>query len=469
MKIYNTLTRRKEEFVPLEPGKVKMYVCGPTVYNLIHIGNARPMIVFDTVRRYFEYKGYDVNYVSNFTDVDDKIINKAIEEGTDADTVSKRYIEECKKDMKALNVKPATKNPLATEEICGMLDMIQTLIEKGYAYAAADGTVYFRVKKFKDYGKLSHKNLEDLQSGFREIKVTGEEGKEDPNDFVLWKPKKEGEPYWESPWCEGRPGWHIECSVMAKHYLGEEIDIHAGGEDLIFPHHENEIAQSEAANGKPFARYWMHNAFLNIDNRKMSKSLGNFFTVREICEKYDPQVLRFFMLSAHYRSPLNFSAELMEASKNGLDRILTGMEKLRETEAKVSQDSLSPAEEENKAKGEALAAKYEAAMEDDFNTADAISAVFELIKLANSTVTEESSKAYVSWLEEELERLCEVLGIETEKKKEVLDAEIERMIEERQAARKAKNFALADEIRGRLLEMGIILEDTREGVKWKRA
>ena len=469
MKIYNTLTRQKEEFVPLEPGKVKMYVCGPTVYNLIHIGNARPMIVFDTVRRYFEYKGYDVNYVSNFTDVDDKIINKAIEEGTDADTVSKRYIEECKKDMKALNVKPATKNPLATEEICGMLDMIQTLIEKGYAYAAADGTVYFRVKKFKDYGKLSHKNLEDLQSGFREIKVTGEEGKEDPNDFVLWKPKKEGEPYWESPWCEGRPGWHIECSVMAKHYLGEEIDIHAGGEDLIFPHHENEIAQSEAANGKPFARYWMHNAFLNIDNRKMSKSLGNFFTVREICEKYDPQVLRFFMLSAHYRSPLNFSAELMEASKNGLDRILTGMEKLRETEAKVSQDSLSPAEEENKAKGEALAAKYEAAMEDDFNTADAISAVFELIKLANSTVTEESSKAYVSWLKEELERLCEVLGIETEKKKEVLDAEIERMIEERQAARKAKNFALADEIRGRLLEMGIILEDTREGVKWKRA
>lgn len=469
MKIYNTLTRRKEEFVPLEPGKVKMYVCGPTVYNLIHIGNARPMIVFDTVRRYFEYKGYDVNYVSNFTDVDDKIINKAIEEGTDADTISKRYIEECKKDMKALNVKPATKNPLATEEICGMLDMIQTLIEKGYAYAAADGTVYFRVKKFKDYGKLSHKNLEDLQSGFREIKVTGEEGKEDPNDFVLWKPKKEGEPYWESPWCEGRPGWHIECSVMAKHYLGEEIDIHAGGEDLIFPHHENEIAQSEAANGKPFARYWMHNAFLNIDNRKMSKSLGNFFTVREICEKYDPQVLRFFMLSAHYRSPLNFSAELMEASKNGLDRILTGMEKLRETEAKASQDSLSPAEEENKAKGEALAAKYEAAMEDDFNTADAISAVFELIKLANSTVTEESSKAYVSWLKEELERLCEVLGIETEKKKEVLDAEIERMIEERQAARKAKNFALADEIRGRLLEMGIILEDTREGVKWKRA
>ena len=321
MKIYNTLTRRKDEFVPLEPGKVKMYVCGPTVYNLIHIGNARPMIVFDTVRRYFEYKGYEVNYVSNFTDVDDKIIKKAIEEGVDADTVSKRYIAECKKDMAAMNVKPATTHPLATEEICGMLEMIETLIEKGYAYRAEDGTVYYRVKKFKDYGKLSHKNLDDLQSGFREIKVTGEEGKEDPADFVLWKPKKEGEPYWESPWCQGRPGWHIECSVMSKKYLGDQIDIHAGGEDLIFPHHENEIAQSEAANGKPFANYWMHNAFLNIDNKKMSKSLGNFFTVREIGEKYDLQVLRFFMLSAHYRSPLNFSAELMEASKNGLERI----------------------------------------------------------------------------------------------------------------------------------------------------
>ena len=469
MKIYNTLTKRKEEFAPLEPGKVKMYVCGPTVYNLIHIGNARPMIVFDTVRRYFEYKGYDVNYVSNFTDVDDKIIKKAIEEGVDADTISKRYIAECKKDMEALNIEPATKNPLATEEICGMLDMIQTLIDKGYAYAAADGTVYFRVKQFKDYGKLSHKNLEDLQSGFREIKVTGEEGKEDPNDFVLWKPKKEGEPYWESPWCEGRPGWHIECSVMAKHYLGDEIDIHAGGEDLIFPHHENEIAQSEAANGKPFARYWMHNAFLNIDNRKMSKSLGNFFTVREVCEKYDPQVLRFFMLSAHYRSPLNFSAQLMEASKNGLDRILTGMEKLKEMEARTAGEAMSRQEEENKGKAEALARKYEAAMEDDFNTADAISAVFELIKLANSTVTEESSHAYVSWLKGELERLLGVLGIRTEKKAEVLDADIERMIEERQAARKAKNFALADEIRGKLLEMGIVLEDTREGVKWKRA
>ena len=469
MKIYNTLTKRKEEFVPVEPGKVKMYVCGPTVYNFIHIGNARPMIVFDTVRRYFEYKGYDVNYVSNFTDVDDKIIKKAIEEGVDAETISKRYIAECKKDMEGMNIEPATKNPLATEEICGMLNMISTLIEKGYAYVAADGTVYYSVRKFKDYGKLSHKNLDDLQSGFREIKVTGEEGKQDPNDFVLWKPKKEGEPYWESPWCEGRPGWHIECSVMAKRYLGDEIDIHAGGEDLIFPHHENEIAQSEAANGKLFAKYWMHNAFLNIDNKKMSKSLGNFFTVREISEKYDLQVLRFFMLSAHYRSPLNFSADLMEASKDGLERILTGMEKLREMEAKVSGDAMTAEEQENQKKAMELVAKYEAAMDDDFNTADAISAIFELIKLSNSTVSETSTKAYVSWMKNEIQRLCDVMGIITEKKKEVLDSEVEDLIAQRQAARKAKNFALADEIRGKLLDMGIVLEDTREGVKWKRA
>ena len=469
MKIYNTLTKRKEEFVPVEPGKVKMYVCGPTVYNFIHIGNARPMIVFDTVKRYFEYKGYDVNYVSNFTDVDDKIIKKAIEEGVDAETISKRYIAECKKDMEGMNIEPATKNPLATEEICGMLNMISTLIEKGYAYVAADGTVYYSVRKFKDYGKLSHKNLDDLQSGFREIKVTGEEGKQDPNDFVLWKPKKEGEPYWESPWCEGRPGWHIECSVMAKRYLGDEIDIHAGGEDLIFPHHENEIAQSEAANGKPFAEYWMHNAFLNIDNKKMSKSLGNFFTVREISEKYDLQVLRFFMLSAHYRSPLNFSADLMESSKNGLERILTGMEKLREMEAKVSGDAMTAEEQENQKKAMELVAKYEAAMDDDFNTADAISAIFELIKLSNSTVSETSTKAYVSWMKNEIQRLCDVMGIITEKKKEVLDSEVEDLIAQRQAARKAKNFALADEIRGKLLDMGIVLEDTREGVKWKRA
>ena len=469
MKIFNTLSRRKEEFVPLEPGKVKMYVCGPTVYNFIHIGNARPMIIFDTVRRYFEYKGYDVNYVSNFTDVDDKIIKKAIEEGVDAETISKRYIAECKKDMADMNVKPATTHPQATQEIQGMLEMIQTLIDKGHAYVAADGTVYFRTKSFKGYGKLSHKNLDEMMSGFRELKVTGEENKEDPSDFVLWKPKKDGEPYWESPWCQGRPGWHIECSVMSKKYLGEQIDIHAGGEDLIFPHHENEIAQSEAANGKTFANYWMHNGFLNIDNKKMSKSLGNFFTVRGIGEKYDLQVLRFFMLSAHYRSPINFSAELMEASKNGLDRIITSAERLKELQDKVSGDTLTEAEQEDKKTVDELVAKFEAAMDDDFNTADAVSAIFELVKLANSTANEESSKAYVELLAGTIAKLSDVLGIITERKAEVLDSEVEEMIAARQQARKEKNFALADEIRQKLLDMGIVLEDTREGVKWKRA
>ena len=469
MKIFNTLSRRKEEFVPLEPGKVKMYVCGPTVYNFIHIGNARPMIIFDTVRRYFEYKGYDVNYVSNFTDVDDKIIKKAIEEGVDADTISQRYIAECKKDMADMNVKPATTHPQATQEIGGMLEMIQTLIDKGHAYVAADGTVYFRTKSFKGYGKLSHKNLDEMMSGFRELKVTGEENKEDPSDFVLWKPKKEGEPYWESPWCQGRPGWHIECSVMSKKYLGEQIDIHAGGEDLIFPHHENEIAQSEAANGKTFANYWMHNGFLNIDNKKMSKSLGNFFTVREIGEKYDLQVLRFFMLSAHYRSPINFSAELMEASKTGLERIITCAERLKELLNKVSGDALTEEEQENKKNVDELVAKFEAAMDDDFNTADAVSAIFELVKLANSTANEESTRAYAELLAGTIEKLSDVLGIITERKAEVLDSEVEELIAARQQARKEKNFALADEIRQKLLDMGIVLEDTREGVKWKRA
>lgn len=469
MKIFNTLSRRKEEFVPLEPGKVKMYVCGPTVYNFIHIGNARPMIIFDTVRRYFEYKGYEVNYVSNFTDVDDKIIKKAIEEGVDAETISKRYIAECKKDMADMNVKPATTHPQATQEISGMLEMIQTLIDKGHAYVAADGTVYFRTKSFKGYGKLSHKNLDEMMSGFRELKVTGEENKEDSSDFVLWKPKKDGEPYWESAWCQGRPGWHIECSVMSKKYLGEQIDIHAGGEDLIFPHHENEIAQSEAANDKTFANYWMHNGFLNIDNKKMSKSLGNFFTVREIGEKYDLQVLRFFMLSAHYRSPINFSAELMEASKNGLDRIVTATERLKELSCKVSGEKMTDAEQANKKTAEELVTKFEAAMDDDFNTADAVSAIFELVKLANSTANEESSKAYVTLLSETIAKLSDVLGIITERKAEVLDSEVEEMIAARQQARKEKNFALADEIRQKLLDMGIVLEDTREGVKWKRA
>ena len=468
MKIYNTMSKRKEEFVPLEEGKVKMYVCGPTVYNFIHIGNARPMIVFDTVRRYFEYKGYDVNFVSNFTDVDDKIIKKAIEEGVTADEISKRYIAECKKDMEAMNIKPATKNPLATEEICGMVDMIQTLIDKGYAYEK-NGTVYYRTRKFKEYGKLSHKNLDDLQSGGRTLLVTGEDEKEDPLDFVLWKPKKEGEPAWESPWSEGRPGWHIECSEMSKKYLGEQIDIHAGGEDLIFPHHENEIAQSEAANGKEFAKYWMHNGFLNIDNRKMSKSLGNFFTVREISEKYDLQVLRFFMLSAHYRSPLNFSADLMESARTSLERILTAADNLRFLSKNAEEGRITEEEKALLDKADEYVQGFERAMDDDFNTADAVASVFELVKFINTTADGNRSKEYLDTLYDILFKLTDVLGIIIDKKEEMLDDAIEAMIEKRQAARKERNFALADQIRDELLAKGIILEDTREGVKWKKA
>ena len=468
MKLYNTLSKQKEEFTPLEEGKVKMYVCGPTVYNFIHIGNARPMIVFDTVRRYFEYKGYDVNYVSNFTDVDDKIIKKANEEGVSSDEISKRYIAECKKDMDGMNIEPATKNPLATEEISGMIEMIQTLIDKGYAYEK-NGTVYYSTRKFKDYGKLSHKNLDDLRSGERSLLVSGEDEKEDPLDFVLWKPKKEGEPFWKAPWSEGRPGWHIECSEMSKKYLGEQIDIHAGGEDLVFPHHENEIAQSEAANGKEFAKYWMHNAFLNIDNRKMSKSLGNFRTVREISEQYDLQVLRFFMLSAHYRSPLNFSADLMEASKNGLERIVNAADNLKFLKKNAADEKMT--EEENKlfTQTDAFVADFERAMEDDFNTADAIAAVFDLVKFANSNTDSESSAEYHGKLFDLLVKLTDVLGLIVDKKEDILDEDIEKLIEERQAARKAKDFARADAIRDELLEKGIVLKDTREGVQWKRA
>ena len=468
MKLYNTLTKKKEEFVPLEPGKVKMYVCGPTVYNFIHIGNARPMIVFDTARRYMEHKGYEVNYVSNFTDVDDKIIAKANEEGVSSKEVSERYIKECQKDMAGMNVKPATTHPKATEEIGGMVEMISTLMEKGYAYNV-NGTVYFRTRKFSEYGKLSHKNLDDLRSGGRSLLVTGEDQKEDPLDFVLWKPKKEGEPSWPSPWSDGRPGWHIECSVMSKKYLGEEIDIHAGGEDLIFPHHENESAQSECCNGVPLARYWLHTAFLNIDNRKMSKSLGNFFTVREIGEKYDLQVLRLFMLSAHYRSPLNFSAELMEASRNSLERIQNAVGNLNHLLANASAEELTEEEKELVSQLSSYEEKFDAAMDDDLNTADALAAIFELVRFANTHAGEESSKAFLSALKEKIVSLSDVLGLIAEKKEEMLDADIEALIEERQAARKARNFARADEIRNELLSKGIVLEDTREGVKWKRA
>ena len=468
IRIYNTLSKKKEDFVPLEEGKVRMYVCGPTVYNFIHIGNARPMIVFDTVRRYLEHKGYEVNFVSNFTDVDDKIIKKAIEEGVPAEEISQRYIAECKKDMEGMNIKPATTHPLATQEIGGMIEMISELIEKGYAYEK-NGTVYYRTRKFAEYGKLSHKNLDDLQGGNRSLLVSGEDEKEDPLDFVLWKPKKEGEPAWQSPWGEGRPGWHIECSVMSKKYLGEQIDIHGGGEDLIFPHHENEIAQSEACSGKCFSRYWMHNAFLNIDNRKMSKSLGNFFTVREIGEKYDLQVLRFFMLNAHYRSPLNFSADLMESSKNALERILTAVENLKYVAEHASLQKMTEEEVLKADEAKKFQENFDHAMDDDFNTADAIAAVFDLVKFANTNVSEISSKAFAEDLQAKIQGLCDILGIITEKKAELLDADIEQLIEERQAARKAKNFARADEIRNELFEKGIVLEDTREGVKWKRA
>lgn len=467
MKIYNTMTRKKEEFVPIREGKVGIYVCGPTVYDYIHIGNARPMIVFDTLRRYLTYKGYEVNYVSNFTDVDDKIIKRANEEGVDASVISERYIAEAKKDMAALNVQEATTHPQATQEIPDMIALVETLIKKGYAYEV-NGTVYFRTRQFKEYGKLSHKNLDDLRSGNRELKVSGDSEKEDSLDFVLWKPKKEGEPAWESPWGEGRPGWHLECSCMSKKYIGDIIDIHAGGEDLIFPHHENEIAQSEAANGTEFARYWMHNAFLKINNEKMSKSLGNFFTVREIGEKYPLQVIRFFMLSAHYRSPLNFSDELIEAAKNGLERILTAYDKIKTVAEHTETENLTEQEQALCEQIDAFVKKYEAAMDDDLNTADAIAVIFELVKLTNTTVQTGSSKEYCEKAMTTIKQLCDVLGIEVEREQELLDTDIEQLIEERQQARKDKNFARADEIRNLLQKQGIALEDTREGVKWKR-
>lgn len=470
MKIYNTMTRSKEEFVPLVDGKVSMYVCGPTVYNFIHIGNARPLVVFDTVRKYLEYKGYDVNFVSNFTDVDDKIIKKANEEGVTAKEISERYIAEFEKDTKALNVKPVTTRPKATEEIDGMIAMISELIEKGHAYEK-NGTVYFRTRSFPQYGKLSKKNIDELEAGAR-IAVADE--KEDPLDFVLWKPKKEGEPYWVSPWSEGRPGWHIECSVMSKKYLGEQIDIHAGGEDLVFPHHENEIAQTECCTGKEFAKYWMHNGFINVDNKKMSKSEGNFFTVREILDKYDAAVVRFFLISVHYRSPINFSREIMESCKNGLERIQTAVENLKflqkvKEEKNDTTSTLTDAEKEILGLFDVQKKRFEEVMDDDFNTADAVTAVFEMVKLANTHVTADSSAEFIEKVLCNITTLCDILGLGTAKKEEILDEEIEKLIQERQEARKAKNFARADEVRNLLLEKGIILEDTREGVKWKRA
>ncbi len=464
MKIFNTLNNRKEEFVPIEEGKVRMYVCGPTVYNYIHIGNARPMIVFDTVRRYFEYKGYDVNFVSNFTDVDDKIIAKAIEEGVTAAEIAERYTKACKEDMAGMNVMPATTHPKATEEIDGMIEMIQTLIDKGYAYAK-NGTVFYRTRRFTGYGKLSGKNLDDLEAGAR---IAVDDEKEDAMDFVLWKPMKPGEPFWESPWGNGRPGWHIECSVMSNKYLGKEIDIHAGGEDLVFPHHENEIAQSEAANGTVFSHYWMHNALLNINNHKMSKSAGNFFTVKDIAEKYPLQVLRFFMLSAHYRSPLNFSDDLMESAKASLERITTAVFNMNHLAKNASDKEYSDSDKEFAAQIEGFKADFDKAMEDDFNTADAIASIFEIVRLANSYLSSDKPLALINEVKQAVIALCGVLGIICEEEEELPSDEIEKLIEERNAARKSRNFARADEIRDMLANEGIILEDTREGVRWKR-
>ncbi len=467
MKIYNTLTRKKEEFVPLEEGKVKMYVCGPTVYDLMHIGNARPYVVFDTVRRYFEYKGYDVKYIQNFTDVDDKIINKSIKEGISAKEVADRYVEEAKKDAEGLNVKPATKNPRVTEEMPHILEMISTLINNGNAYVV-DGTVFYDTQSFKDYGKLSGKKIDELIAGASN-RVEVDKSKKSPMDFVLWKPKKDGEPYWTSPWSEGRPGWHIECSVMAKRYLGDTIDIHAGGEDLIFPHHENEIAQSEAANHKPFANYWMHNGFISIDKVKMSKSLGNFFTIRDIAEKYPYEVIRFFILSGHYRSPIDFSKDLMTSAQSSLMRIKNAYKNLVFLKNNCK-GTLSENEKELLKKADEYKADFERAMDDDFNTADAISAIFELVRFANSNCTEESSAEFVEAIINEVDLLCDVLGIIPTESKDssdkISEEEVLSLIEKRTQAKKEKNFALADSIRDELLEKGVILEDTRMGVRW---
>lgn len=463
MKLFNTLTRKKEEFVPLIPGEVKMYVCGPTVYNYFHIGNARPFVVFDTLRRYLEYKGYNVTYVQNFTDVDDKIIKKANEEGVDSKEISERFIQEYFKDADVLGIKRATVHPRVTENIPEIIEFIKELIDKGFAYEV-DGDVYYDTLKFREYGKLSKQSIEELEAGAR-IEVN--EIKKNPMDFALWKRQKPGEPGWDSPWGKGRPGWHIECSVMATKYLGETIDIHAGGQDLIFPHHENEIAQSEAFTGKIFARYWVHNGYITINNEKMSKSKGNFFTVRDILNEFDPEVVRFFLLSAHYRNPINFSRELMQQSKNALDRLYNAKENLEHLMENAAKEKMT---EEEKIIFEGLKKykdKFIEVMDDDLNTADGIAAMFELVKEINTKVTGESSKELIKESYKLFKELANVLGI-LNKEKELLDDEIQKLIEERQKARKEKNYALADKIRDDLKDKGIILEDTPQGVKWKR-
>ena len=465
MKLYNTLTRTKEEFVPIEEGKVKMYVCGPTVYNFFHIGNARPFIIFDTFRRYLEYRGYDVKYIQNFTDVDDKIIKRSNEEGITPEQVANKYIDEYFKDADGLGIKRATVHPRVTDNINEIIEFIKELEEKGYAYEV-NGEVYFDTQKFKGYGKLSKQNQEDLEAGAR-IEVNSQ--KKHPMDFVLWKPRKEGEPGWESPWSIGRPGWHIECSVMSKRYLGDTIDIHAGGQDLAFPHHENEIAQSESRSGKTFSNYWIHNGYININNEKMSKSKGNFFTVRDIADKYDLEVVRFFMLSAHYRNPVNFSDEMLAQSKAGLERLYNTKEKLEFILSNLTLKDIKENEKELIKDLNSFRDKFINAMDDDINTADAISSIFELARFINTNINEESSIEFAKMCLNEFEELTNVLNIVNKKQEEILDEDIEKLIQDRTNAKKNKDFALADEIRNKLLEMGIVLEDTRQGTKWKRA
>ena len=463
MKIYNTLTRTKEEFVPIEPGKVRMYACGPTVYNFIHIGNARPLCVFDVLRRYLEWRGYDVRFVQNFTDIDDKIIRRANEEGTTYDKISEKYIAEFEKDARGLGVKPATVHPKATENIDEIQSIIATLIEKGFAYVAPNGDVYFRTRKCKDYGKLSHQPIDDLESGAR---IAVGEQKEDPLDFALWKAAKPGEPFWKSPWSDGRPGWHIECSAMARRYLGETIDIHGGGQDLIFPHHENEIAQSECANGVPFAHYWMHNGYINVDNKKMSKSLGNFFTVRDVAEKYGYEPIRFFLISSTYRNPINYSMEIIEQGIAALERLYNCKSALAFAAAHAADGEIDAAFAE---KLTARREQFIAAMDDDLNTADAIAALFELVRDINLMLADgKASKQTVAAAQTLFAELADVLGLLYAKKEDAADEEIDRLIAARTAARAAKNWAEADRIRDELKAQGIVLEDTPQGVKWHR-
>lgn len=464
IKVYNTMTRQKEDFVPITDGEVKMYVCGPTVYNYFHIGNARTFIVFDTIRKYFEYRGYKVKYIQNFTDIDDKMIKKANEEGTTVKAVSERYIKEYYKDADALNIERATKNPRATEYMDEIISFVADLVDKGYAYPV-DGDVYFHTKAFKEYGKLSHQSLEDLEAGAR---IEVDDRKKDPMDFAVWKSQKPGEPAWESPWGMGRPGWHIECSTMASSLLGDTIDIHGGGIDLIFPHHENEIAQSEARSGKPFSHYWMHAAFLNINNQKMSKSLNNFLTAREVLEKYDSEIIRMFMLSGHYRNPVNFSVELLDQAASGLDRLYNSINNLEHIEKAGKDGELNDDDKSFYDKLDDYRQRYIRAMDDDFNTADAISVIFDLVKDININISENSTKKIAKDCIDILQELGKPLGILQKNTNGSLEDDIQKMIDKRQSARAAKDYALADKIRDELKDMGIILEDTKNGVKWRR-